>query len=498
MISFQIAHKGKTVLSFITGWVWLVGNWTITLSVNYGLANLIAATIAMYHPTWVADAWQLLLIFYAICLGTMVVVASGNRFLPIVDTVCAAWTAVSILIICIALSAEADVGRHSASYALGHFDDSLSGWGSFSFFIGLLPAAYTFSAIGMISSMAEECADPTIKVPRAIALCVPVGGFAGFFFILPICFTLPPMKEIIYAPYLQALPFIFNKVMGSPGGGLGLIFLVLMITVFCSISITVAASRCTWAFARDDAIPGARIWSRVNKSLGVPFWALFLTTLVQMLLGLISLGSSTAFNAFVSVGVMALAVSYAIPITISLLHGRREVNAARWTWGPVFGTIFNVVAVLWIGFEVVLFSMPTALPATASTMNYASVVFVGFGAIAALWYAVHARKGESCHCRALFSISVVLTYLQFTRVRLLRMGWRSSGIGVVAWEKVCMCYRVAETLASGHDSWNAADDNVPGAILILRSERYFLALSIKLSFCCMTDTCQTSPSGNTD
>ena len=350
----------------------------------------------MYHPTWVASAWQLLLIFYAVCLGTMVVVAFGNRFLPMVDTICAAWTAVSILIICIALSAEADVGRHSASYALGHYDDSLSGWGGFSFFIGLLPAAYTFSAIGMISSMAEECADPTIKVPRAIALCVPVGGFAGFFFILPICFTLPALEDVIAAPYYQALPFIFHQVMGSPGGGLGLMFLVLMITVFCSISITVAASRCTWAFARDDAIPGARIWSRVSPSLGVPFWALVLTTLVQMLLGLISLGSVTAFNAFVSVGVQALAVSYAIPIMISLLHGRKEVNAARWTWGPVFGTVFNVVAVLWIGFEVVLFSMPTGLPTTATTMNYASVVFVAFGAIAAVWYAVHARKGKPC------------------------------------------------------------------------------------------------------
>ena len=40
--------------------------------------------------------------------------------------------------------------------------------------------------------------------------------------------------------------------------------------------------------------------------------------------------------------------------------------------------------------------MPTALPVTAVTMNYASVVLVGFGVIAALWYAVHSRKGMSC------------------------------------------------------------------------------------------------------
>lgn len=193
--SFQIATTGKTALSYLTGWSWLIGNITITLSVNFGLASLIAGTVAMYHPDWTATSWQLLLIFYAVCIVVLAICAFGNRFLPMVDTICAAWTALSIIVILIALSVKAEAGRHSAGYALGHYDKSFSGWGGFTFFIGLLPAAYTFSAIGMIASMAEECADPAIKVPWAISLCVPVGGFAGFFFILPICFTLPPRRH---------------------------------------------------------------------------------------------------------------------------------------------------------------------------------------------------------------------------------------------------------------------------------------------------------------
>lgn len=35
----------------------------------------------------------------------------------------------------------------------------------------------------MISSMAEECGDPTVKLPNAISLCIPVGGIAGLFFV---------------------------------------------------------------------------------------------------------------------------------------------------------------------------------------------------------------------------------------------------------------------------------------------------------------------------
>lgn len=182
--------------------------------------------------------------------------------------------------------------------------------------------------------------------------------------------------------------------MDSPGGGLALTTLVLLITFCCSLSITVAASRCTWAFARDNALPGgAAFWARVHPRHGTPVRALALTTLVQLLLGLVNLGSSSAFLAFVSVGVVALAVSYGIPIAISLFHRRRDVDGAAWTLGRAVGWAVNVVALLWIAFETVLFSLPTVLPATAASMNYAIVVFFGFMALSAVWYAVYAHKG---------------------------------------------------------------------------------------------------------
>ncbi|KAK7419086.1 hypothetical protein QQX98_003588 [Neonectria punicea] len=383
--AYQLASpKTRTAFSFLTGWVWLIGNWTITLSVNFGMASLIAATVALYHPDFSPEPWQLLLIFYAMCVLTFFIVAFGNSVLPVVDTLCAAFTILAIIATMISMSVKAD----------GFYDTSLSGWGSFSFFIGILPGAYTFSAIGMISSMAEECGDATVRLPRALSLCVPIGGLAGLFFIIPICATLPDLTEIIEnSPVSQALPYIYGQVMGTPGGGLALTFLIIVITVFCSISITVAASRCTWAFARDQAIPWSRLWSRVDERHGVPIWALALTTIVQMLLGLINLGSSSAFLAFVSVGVIALALSYGIPISLSVYHRRREVAAARWKMPNGLGWVVNSIALAWISFEVVLFAMPSVLPVTAVTMNYASVVLAGFLFISAVWYAIHARKG---------------------------------------------------------------------------------------------------------
>jgi hypothetical protein len=94
------------------------------------MAALIGGTIATYHSDYTLSSCQLLLIFHACCIVTFVICAICNKWLPMVDTAVVAWTAVSIVIITIDLSATASAGRHSASYALGNYDTTFSGWGN--------------------------------------------------------------------------------------------------------------------------------------------------------------------------------------------------------------------------------------------------------------------------------------------------------------------------------------------------------------------------------
>ena len=141
------------------------------------------------------------------------------------------------------------------------------------------------------------------------------------------------------------------------------------IGMFCAISICCAASRATWSFARDKAIPGHQLWSQVNRSLGdVPLNAYLLSLVIQLLLGLIFLGSTAAFNAFVGVAVICLGASYAMPIAISLANGRRDMKDAPFSLGK-WGYAINIWAVVWMAFEIVLFSMPAVIPVTPVTMS---------------------------------------------------------------------------------------------------------------------------------
>ena len=146
-------------------------------------------------------------------------------------------------------------------------------------------------------------------------------------------------------------------------------YLVFGIGMFCAISISCAASRATWAFARDKAIPFYAHFSPISPHLtDVPVNALLLSTTIQVLLGLIYLGSSTAFNAFVGVAVMCLGASYALPVAISLVGGRKEVADAPFGLGRA-GVIVNAIAVLWVVFAIVLFSMPAIVPVTQVTTS---------------------------------------------------------------------------------------------------------------------------------
>ena len=92
----------------------------------------------------------------------------------------------------------------------------------------------------------------------------------------------------------------------------------------------------TYAFSRDRAIPGWRIWSKVNRN-GTPVNAIIGGTVAGALLTLPALynynGVPIAFYAVVSVCVIGLYLAFLIPIYLRLRMGDRFVPGP-WTLGP--------------------------------------------------------------------------------------------------------------------------------------------------------------------
>jgi hypothetical protein len=76
----------------------------------------------------------------------------------------------------------------------------------------------------------------------------------------------------------------------------------------------------------------------------MPLNAMLLSMVVQIVLGLIYLGSSAAFNAFNGSGVIFLTLSYVIPVAVCFFSGRKALVGARYNLG-VFGAFCNIVSI---------------------------------------------------------------------------------------------------------------------------------------------------------
>lgn len=384
-------RRWAPLMSFIDGWLTLVGNWTVTLSILFGGAELILSAISLWDESFVAKAWHTVLMFWAVTLVCTLVNIFLSRYLDLINKVCIFWTAASVIVILITLLTMAPAKR-SGEFVFAEYDSSQSGWpAGWAFFVGLLQAAYTLTGYGMVAAMCEEVQNPHREVPKAIVLSVVAAGITGLLYLIPMLFVLPKVDILRNVKSGQPVALIFKEVTGSAGGGFGLLFLILGIMFFAGVGSLTAASRCTYAFARDGAIPGFKLWSRVNKKLDVPVWAVILSATVDALLGLIYFGSTAAFNSFTGVATICLSTSYGLPILISLVRGRQDVSRSTFSLGK-FGYVINAITIAWIVLAVVLFCMPYTLPITPSSMNYASVVFAGFGGISVLWYFVYARK----------------------------------------------------------------------------------------------------------
>ncbi|KAH7112159.1 amino acid permease-like protein [Dendryphion nanum] len=385
-------RKYAPVASWVTGWLTLVGNWTVTLSINFSGGQLILSAITLWNEDFVANQYQTILMFWAVMLVCMLVNIFGARYLDLINKVCIYWTASSVIIILITLLSMAKETRRSGAFVFGHYDASASGWPSgWAFFVGLLQAAYTLTGYGMVAAMCEEVQSPEREVPKAMVLSVAAAGVTGVIYLVPILFVLPDVQMLLKVANGQPIGLLFKTVTGSAAGGFGLLFLILGILFFAGVGALTAASRCTYAFARDGAIPGSRFWKKVDKRFDIPLGALILSTAVDCLLGLIFFGSSAAFTSFTGVATICLSTSYGMPILISVLRGRKAVKNSTFSLGR-FGFAINVATLIWICLAVVLFCMPVSLPVAAETMNYASVVFAGFATISVVWYFVRGRK----------------------------------------------------------------------------------------------------------
>jgi len=318
------------ILSWITGWINTAG-W-IALTATAGLlgSQLIVGIISFMSPDYVPLRWHQFLIYIGYNLFAFFVNAFITVLLPLINKAAFIWSISGFTIIVITLLACAAPGHHyqPASFVFGNFINE-TGWpDGVAWLLGLLQGGFGLTGYDAVAHMIEEIPRPRVVGPQIMIGCVAIGLFTGFVFLTVLLFVLGDVSTVISSPAGPVLQ-IFLDATNSRAGSICLLMFPLICLLFAATSIMTTSSRMTYAFARDGGLPFSRVFATVNMRLDVPLNALYLTTILVVIFGCIFLGSTSAFNAIVSASVVALTVTYAIPIAINCLRGRRMLPEDR-------------------------------------------------------------------------------------------------------------------------------------------------------------------------
>ncbi|HRD12007.1 MAG TPA: amino acid permease [Mycobacterium sp.] len=327
-IYWWAAKLGGPKAGFYTGWLNLVGLIAILASVAYGSATFLDLTLGTFSESWLAG-YSLTRVFWMFLI-ILVVVAVINIFsshlLAVINNISVWWHVIGAAAVILILFL---VPEQHASFSTvftktvnnsGFFGGSTSGFG---FLLFVLPISailtqYTITGYDASAHLSEETKSAANGAAKGIWRSIFYSAVGGWILLLSFLFAVQDVDEVTAGG--GAVAVIFAQAMSSKW-----VALVLLIStagqLFCTTACQTSASRMLFAFSRDRAVPGHRLWSAVNAKR-VPANAVIVTAVIAALITLPALVKvdingapvPVAFFAVVSIGVVGLYLAFAVPI----------------------------------------------------------------------------------------------------------------------------------------------------------------------------------------
>lgn len=414
-IYWWASKMGGPAAGFFTGWLNLIGLLAVTASVAYGCATFTDLTLNTLSSSW-ADNYSLTRVFIMFVV-ILAVAASLNIFsghlMAILNNISVWWHVAGVATIVLVLILVPDTHQAISNVFTdkvnnsGYADGALSN-GTYWFLVlplGFLLTQYTITGFDASAHLSEETQAASEHAAKGIWRSIAYSALGGWVLLLAFLFAVQDKDAVT-----------------AGGGGVDVIFsqalpqgwhvLVLAISsagqFFCTVACLTSASRMTFAFARDGAIPGSKIWSKVSASK-VPANAVVFVAVIGAIITLpalveVNLGTEEAplivpiaFYAVVSIAVIGLYLAFLIPIWLRWKMGD-AFQAGSWNNGSKYKWM-NLIAVAEIAIICVYFILPftpAAVPWNENFswkfVNYAPLLTGGVLIFLTLWWHVSAKK----------------------------------------------------------------------------------------------------------
>jgi choline transport protein len=347
----------------VSGWI------ALTTSGGLLASQLISGLISLYHPDFKLKAYQVWLIYVLWTLIAFVINAFLNNMLHHVNRAAFIWSIGGFAIVCITCLACASPTYASAEFVFTDFINE-TGWpDGIAWLLGLLQGGFGITGYDAVAHMIEEIPNASVEGPKIMIYCVCIGTVTGFLFLMVLLFVSGGDAEAIISAGSGPLLYILNNATSSRAGAACLLMFPLGCILFAETAIMTTSSRMTYAFARDGGVPWSKFFAKVHPRLGQPLNSLMLSAGLTILFGLILIGSSSAFNALISASVVALGVSYAIPIAINVCRGRKMLPPRAFALPEPLGWAANLLGLAYTIVTTILFLFPPELPVTSTNMS---------------------------------------------------------------------------------------------------------------------------------
>ncbi|NES16089.1 MULTISPECIES: amino acid permease [Micromonospora] len=385
-----LAKRNKAAWAWFVGWFNFLGEVAVTAAIDFGAAITTAAFLSLAFDMEVT-AGRTFLIFLLIIVAHGLLNTFGVNLVRVLSDISAWWHLVGVAVIVVVLAIVPDQHKPISEVFLEVRNETgftFAGAAGYAVLIGLLMAQYTYTGYDASAHVAEETHDAARSAPRGIVMSVVVSVIAGFVLLFAITWSIQDYQAERTTELGLPPAQIFIDAAGRDLGTF-LLFICVVAQFFCGMASVTANSRMAYAFSRDGALPGSRIWKRVNPRTGTPTNSIWLCVACSALLVLPSLWNTTAYLAATSIAVIGLYIAYVAPVFLRRRAADLAVgpwNLGRWS-APVGWT-----AIVWVAIICVLFVLPTSSPVTASTFNY-TIVAVGVVLGGAwLWWVFSARR----------------------------------------------------------------------------------------------------------
>ncbi len=369
--SAKLAKRSPGAWSWFTGWFNLLGQVAVTAGIDYGFAFFFTAFLNMTtgFPT---TAGYVLVIYGAILAVHGVLNTFGVRVVAFLSDVSVWWHLLGVAIIAAVL---AFVPSHhaSASFVFTKFVN-LSGFHAvpYVFLVGLLMAQYTFTGYDASAHMSEETLNADLSAPRGIVNSIVVSLVAGWILILAITFVAPTNMAVYTKDAAQefAPVLIWVTAIGRHGAEL-LLVIAFMAQAYCGMASVTANSRMLYAFSRDGAVPGHRLWHRINPRTRTPTNSIWFCVVFAFVLAIPSMWSGVAYGAVTSIATIGLYIAYVLPTVLRRMQGK-QWKGGRWTLGR-WSALVGGLGIAWVAVIAILFMLPEFSPINRDTFNYAPI-----------------------------------------------------------------------------------------------------------------------------